>query len=152
MTRCACRQTNPAPPPTLRRAHRRDRARAMPASHWSTACRTETCSRAFAHRSANAENGGRYGCTGSSSPIYRAALRGAADIDQMTVRMRGEPPRAHFRKRQREPFDRILGRGDFRRRHLWEVLALQHFTVGHRHASVEFDVALFLQFVFEAGK
>src|SRR5262249_61564776 len=81
-----------------------------------------------------------------------ARPQGAADIDQMTVRMRGEPPRAHFRKRQRKAFDGVLGRGDLRCRHLCEVLALQYFPVGYGHASVEFDVALFLQFVFEARK
>jgi hypothetical protein len=81
-----------------------------------------------------------------------ARAQSAADIDQVTMQMRGEPSCAQPRERQRQTFDRVLGGGDLGRGHLREVFSLQHFAVRHGHAGIEFDAALFFQFVFEAGE
>ena len=69
----------------------------------------------------------------------------------MTVHMRRQTPRAHFGERHDQPLHRVLGLGDFGAGHLREILALQHLAVGHRHARVELDLALFFQSVVEAG-
>ncbi len=62
----------------------------------------------------------------------------------MSVRMRRQPPRAHFGKRQHKPLHRVLGGGDFGIGHLREVFSLQHLAVGNGHPRVEFDLAFFL--------
>ena len=83
---------------------------------------------------------------------FHAGAQGAADVDQMAARMRRQPPRAYFGERQHQPLHRLLGGGDLGVRHLREIFLLQHFAVGHRHAGVELDLALFLQLVVEAGE
>ena len=51
-----------------------------------------------------------------------------------------------------QPLHRLLGRGDLGAGHLREIFLLQHLAVGHRHAGVELDLALFFELVVEAGK
>ena len=55
-------------------------------------------------------------------------------------------------QRHDQPLHRLFGGGDLGARHLREILPLQHFAVGHRHARVELDLALFLELVVEAGE
>src|SRR5580693_6026429 len=83
---------------------------------------------------------------------FHAGAQGAADVDQMAARMRRKPPRAYFGKRQHQPLHRLLGGGDLGAGHLREILLLQDFAVGHGHAGVELDLALFLELVVETGE
>ena len=87
-----------------------------------------------------------------SPPPFMLARKRAADIDEMAVRMRRKPPRAHFRERHDEPLHRLFGGGDLGAGHLRKIFALQHFAVGHRQARVELDLALFFELVVEAGE
>ena len=50
-----------------------------------------------------------------------------------------------------QPLHRLLRGGDLGAGHLREILVLQHLAVGHRHAGIELDLALFFQLVVEAG-
>src|SRR5580692_3851879 len=83
---------------------------------------------------------------------FHAGAQGAADVDQMAARMRLKPPRAYFGKRQHQALHRLFRRGDLGAGHLREILLLQDFAVGHRHAGVELDLALLLELVVEAGE
>ena len=49
--------------------------------------------------------------------------------------------------------DRLLGPRDLGRRHLREVLALEHLAIRHGEPGIDLDLALaFLQLVLEAGE
>ena len=63
-----------------------------------------------------------------------------------------KPPGAYFGERQHQALHRLLGGGDLGAGHLREIFLLQDFAVGHRHAGVELDLALFLELVVEAGE
>ncbi len=69
-----------------------------------------------------------------------AGAQGAAHVDEVTMTVRRKPPRLHLVERQHEPLDRLLGGGDLGRRHLREVLLLQHLAVGHGQPRVDLDV------------
>ena len=71
-----------------------------------------------------------------------AGAQGAAHVDDVAVRMRRQPPRLHLVERQHQPLDRVLGGGDLGRRHLREILLLQHLAVGHREPRVDLDLRL----------
>ncbi len=68
----------------------------------------------------------------------------------MAARMRRQSPGAYFGQRQHEALHRFFCRGDLGAGHLREIFLLQNFAVGHRHAGVELDLALFLELVVEA--
>src|SRR5580700_11338753 len=82
---------------------------------------------------------------------FHAGAQGAADVDQMAARMRRQAARADFGERQHEPLHRLLGGGDLGAGHLRKIFPLQNFAVGHRHAGVELDLALFLELVVQSG-
>ena len=86
-----------------------------------------------------------------AAALHAGAQR-AAHVEHMTVRMRRQPPRAHFGERQHQALHRLLGGGDLGRGHLREVFLLQHLAVGHRHARVELDLLLFFELLVEAGE
>ena len=104
----------------------------------------------LAHRAGNIEqrhDRRRLGLRPDESQIdeiaaaFHAGAQRAADVDEMTVRMRRQPPRAHLVERQHQPLHRRFRRGDFGAGHLREIFLLQHFAVGHRQARVELDLA-----------
>ena len=70
------------------------------------------------------------------------ARKRAADIDEMAAPVRRKPPRPHLIERQRQSRDRFLGGGDLGRRHLREILLLQHFAIGDRQPRVDLDFGL----------
>ena len=73
------------------------------------------------------------------------ALRLARSVRRMSIRWPWrcglEPPRLHLVERQHQPLDRLLGGGDLGRRHLGEILLLQHLAIGHREAGVDLGLA-----------
>ena len=77
----------------------------------------------------------------------------ARNVRRISMRWpRGAAPAARlaFVERKHQPLDRLLGRGDFLRRHLGEVFLLQHLLVGDGEAHVDFEFAhLALQLVVQ---
>src|SRR5262245_57295176 len=63
-----------------------------------------------------------------------------------------KPPCANLIKRQPQASNRVLGRRDFRRRHLCKILFLQYFAVGEGQSCINFDFRLILCALVESGK
>src|SRR5579862_6071789 len=79
----------------------------------------------------------------------------ARKVRRMSIRWPrgcGARRRVRISERQHQALHRLLGGGDLGAGHLREIFLLQDFAVGHRHAGVELDLALFLELVVEAGE
>ena len=70
----------------------------------------------------------------------QACAQRAAHIDAMTVTVGRKAPGLHLVERQHQALDRVLGGRDLRRRHLREVLLLQHLAVGHGETRVDIEL------------
>ena len=72
----------------------------------------------------------------------QACAQRAAHVDEVAVPVGRQPARLHLVERQHQPLDRVLGGGDLGRRHLREILLLQHLAVGDREARVDLELRL----------
>src|SRR6202789_2904956 len=83
---------------------------------------------------------------------FKARSQRAADVDEMSVRMRRKAPGAHLRQRQDQALDGTFGGDNLRLGHLRKVFSLQHLAVRDGHPGVELDFLLFLELVVETRK